>query len=184
MENITNVCINLLSKCNEKCIYCFRGNYQVFPSQYIQPLIHALKLLKVKKVNFTGGEPTLHPELVDFLRSFKESGFIVSTTTNATKFYPNLLSYLDWISFSIDSLNPETLRKLGRSPIILDITNQYLEVIRNQNLKVKVKINTVLTFINANKENIRDIAENLVNKIGNLSISNFRSYFLNSFGHS
>ena len=68
-------------------------------------LKEAKKELKVKFVDFTGGEPLLHPEIVDFLKEAKRLKYYTSITTN-TLLYPKyaekLKGLVDFLLFSID----------------------------------------------------------------------------------
>ena len=157
---IENVCLNATLVCNEKCIYCFRGEGALFlNAEKAKVLVRTFRNLEIKKINLTGGEPTLVPEIGLIINIFKKEGFIVSMTTNGTRFLPNLVEQLDWVSFSIDSLDKGILKKLGRSPILLDNVQKYLHYIRNKNLGVRVKINSVFTAINSTEENLISLAD-------------------------
>jgi len=70
----------------------------------------ALKKLKVKVIDFTGGEPLLHRQIDVFCRMAKEMGFITTLTTN-TLLYPKwaekLKGLVDMLHFSLDSAYKE-----------------------------------------------------------------------------
>ena len=67
--------------------------------------------MKVKVIDFTGGEPLLHRELPQFLALAKELGFITTVTTN-TLLYPKygaqLRGLVDMLHFSLDSVDRDT----------------------------------------------------------------------------
>lgn len=69
-------------------------------------------------INFTGGEPTLHPQLVDFLQMCRDAGIRrLTISTNGLKLhdeaYVRKLAALDArIVLSLDTLRPETDRIL------------------------------------------------------------------------
>lgn len=77
--------------CNLRCPWCHNPSL-VYPEQYA-PLIPEEEVLsflstrksKLKAVVVSGGEPTLQPDLLTFLRKLKELGFLVKLDTNGTR---------------------------------------------------------------------------------------------------
>ncbi len=76
--------------CNYKCVYCH--NYNLIPLESETGLIDEKEVwdyLEKRKgyvdaVTVTGGEPTLQPDLKDFLRKLKDMGFYVKLDSNGT----------------------------------------------------------------------------------------------------
>lgn len=70
--------------------------------------------MKVKVIDFTGGEPLLHRELGEFLGLAKELGFITTVTSNGL-LYPKrakeLKGKIDMLHFSLDSFDKATHNK-------------------------------------------------------------------------
>lgn len=69
--------VSLTNKCNLKCKYCFvahshRGQGHMKKSTF-HKLIENIKELKTKRVFFAGGEPTIHPEFIEFCEIIKEN---------------------------------------------------------------------------------------------------------------
>ncbi|BCJ96865.1 anaerobic ribonucleoside-triphosphate reductase activating protein [Anaerocolumna cellulosilytica] len=87
-----------LGGCNFRCPYCHNASLVLSP--FNQPAIskdEIFKILNKRKrilegVCITGGEPTLYPELIDFIREIKSMGFKVKLDTNGSN--PKLLSTL------------------------------------------------------------------------------------------
>ena len=103
-------------RCNASCGFC---DIWEKPSPYIKlenvkANLLALKKLKVKVIDFTGGEPLLHRELGDFLTLAKQLGFITTVTSNGL-LYPKraaeLKGKVDMLHFSLDSFDKETHNK-------------------------------------------------------------------------
>lgn len=70
----------------------------------------ALRKMKVKVIDFTGGEPLLHRELPAFLKLAKDLGFITTVTTNALlypKYGDKLKGLVDMLHFSLDSIDKD-----------------------------------------------------------------------------
>ncbi len=109
---------------------------------------------KTVRLNFAGGEPLLYdtkiPELVEYARG---TGFEVSLITNASRLSSELIStlapQLSWMGLSIDSINPDTNRAIGRVDrrgMLLDFEHlaKDIAVARKANPSLRLKINTVV----------------------------------------
>lgn len=76
--------------CNLRCPWCHNSSL-VYPERYA-PLIPEEEVIsflesrrgKLKAVVVSGGEPTLQPDLLEFLRKLKEMGYLVKLDTNGT----------------------------------------------------------------------------------------------------
>ena len=99
-------------RCVNKCIFCSSaGSIKKFKN-HILNLEEIIKILKEKRkkgfksVNFTGGEPTLHPQFVNLVKKAKELGYRIYVGTNG-KMFENKdfcrksAPFLDEICFSI-----------------------------------------------------------------------------------
>jgi len=79
-----------LSRCNFRCPFCQNPdlvlNYKGLPSINPEEIINYLSLNKkwVDALSITGGEPTLHKDLPDFIKEIKKRGFLVELETNGT----------------------------------------------------------------------------------------------------
>ncbi len=98
-------------RCNATCSFC---DIWEQPSPLIdladaERNLDDLRRLGVRIVDFTGGEPLLHPEIGRLLAMARERRFITTLTTN-TLLYPKRASELagkvDMLHFSIDSHDP------------------------------------------------------------------------------
>jgi len=144
----------LTYRCNAKCGFC---DIWEIPSPYVtlenvKENLLDLKKMKVRVIDFTGGEPLLHRQLPEFLTLAKDLGFLTTVTTN-TLLYPKqaeaLAGKVDMLHFSLDSVDEEThnqsrgvacfdhllrsikiAKKLGERPdILFTVTNDNLDEI-------------------------------------------------------
>lgn len=124
---VPSVNFHLWQPCNMRCKFCF-ATFQdvkktVLPKGHL-PENEALEVVKrlaeygFEKMTFVGGEPTLCPWLSQLIRLAKEKGMTTMLVTNGTQLHSKFLQenrdYLDWITLSIDSLNPKINEKAGR----------------------------------------------------------------------
>ena len=89
-------CTVFLGYCNFRCPYCHNKELFTNPKP-IMGSISFLEWLKGKQgkldgVAITGGEPTLHERLPEFIRKIKDLGFLVKVDTNGYK--PGVLQQL------------------------------------------------------------------------------------------
>ena len=98
-------------RCNATCSFC---DIWEQPSPLIDLSDAArnlddLRRLGVRIIDFTGGEPLLHPQIGALLRMAKDRGFLTTVTTNGL-LYPkraeSLRGLVDLLHFSIDSPIP------------------------------------------------------------------------------
>lgn len=84
--------------CNMRCGYCHNPEL-VLPEQYAdsipeQQILNFLRTRtdKLQGVVISGGEPTMHEDLPDFIRKIKDMGYLVKLDTNGTS--PDMLQRL------------------------------------------------------------------------------------------
>ncbi|WP_329028119.1 radical SAM protein [Streptomyces sp. NBC_00690] len=80
--------IQICEPCNEKCAHYFvsatkRGDYMPL-GQVRKRLIPQLAEARVTRVTLTGGEPFMHPDLIEIAAAFRQAGMGVGVCTNAT----------------------------------------------------------------------------------------------------
>ncbi|MCQ2795910.1 MAG: anaerobic ribonucleoside-triphosphate reductase activating protein [Bacilli bacterium] len=75
--------------CNFRCPFCHNGSLVLNQHNPIIPWSEIQDLLKNRKgkidaVVITGGEPLIHPDIVDKIKEIKEMGYMVKLDTNGT----------------------------------------------------------------------------------------------------
>jgi len=94
--------------CNLHCPFCHNWRLVLEPKGPFLSEKEALEILQKRKnyidaVVITGGEPTLHQDIPNFLRTLKDYGFIVKLDTNG--FFPRVLEkcldYVDYVALDV-----------------------------------------------------------------------------------
>ena len=79
-------------------------------SSDVQAAIDITKKLGMDNIHLTGGEPTLHPDIIGIISRIKEEGLSVAITTHGeispSKFDEILYSGVDSINFSLHAITP------------------------------------------------------------------------------
>lgn len=92
-----HICTTLFtSGCNFACPFCHnsglvKGTEEVIPTRDILDYLDKRKNV-IDSVCISGGEPTLQPDLPDFIKTIKDMGYSVKLDTNGTNL--NMLKYL------------------------------------------------------------------------------------------
>ena len=152
-QEVRSVNWHITQRCNYKCKFCFSQNLdrEVTSLEKAEEILQYLRRIGMKKINFVGGEPTLHPLFFETVKLAKAKGFVVSVVSNG--YYLNrdiicqLKPFVDWIGLSIDSADEEVEVALGRGngghvKKIIELT----AIIHESG--IKLKINTTVTRLN------------------------------------
>jgi pyruvate formate lyase activating enzyme len=130
-----------LQGCNLRCPFCHSHNLisQEMPNEVV-PLDGVMALLEDRRgwidgVVVSGGEPTIHPELPEFLAAFKSIGCAVKLDTNGT--YPGMLSDLidmglvDYVAMDLKApLEPARYAAAAGGPVDVNAVGRSVEILR------------------------------------------------------
>ncbi len=151
--NITTVNYHLVPHCNAKCTFCF-ATFPGIPKRDQPSFTHASKVLDAisdagaTRVNFAGGEPTLHPQLGELIRHAKRLGLATSIVTNGAKLAGLLEEIepaeLDWVALSVDSASDRVNMASGRSARPGYAAKMRLLASQLKQASIGIKLNTVV----------------------------------------
>ena len=150
---INYVGIEVTSKCNRNCNFCFSRNKTKKQLSY-KRLCSGLDILKelgIKKVNITGGEPLLRDDVISIAMYSKKLNFHTSISTNGI-----LIRELDNFNYAIDCLSI-SLDNIKKNSNLHNNFNIVKKIIKKYNSKYHnfiLKVNTVVTPFN-----ISDVSE-------------------------
>lgn len=125
--------ISLTDACNLRCVYCmpenmtFRPRHELMSDEEILHLVAVGASLGVEKIRLTGGEPSIHPSVVELVRGIASTPGIkdVAMTTNALLLdklaQPLADAGLHRVNISIDTLDPDKFHRITRWGHIEDV---------------------------------------------------------------
>lgn len=112
---LIGVYLEIISSCNQKCIYCY--NEEIIKKIYqldlktIKTILSDAKEMGVDIITLSGGEPLLHKNFFEILEFCKVNEISVNIISNATliteKAAKKLSNYNPGIQFTLDSGIPE-----------------------------------------------------------------------------
>ena len=135
--------ISPAGSCNHRCIYCAL-DFMEYQPRFLDTVVLKKRLkemgkLGVKSIMYAGeGEPFLHKDIADIIKSTKMSGIDAAVTTNGVLFNKKLadlaLPYLSWIKVSINAAKAGTYAKIHRAR-----PEDFSKVIKNMAYAAKIR---------------------------------------------
>ena len=99
-------------ECKRNCKFCidkYRGTNEYISIEDVKKGLDFAEKLQVKDIFLTGGEPTMHPNIVEIAKLVKQRNFNLVMTTNYDN--PHIMKALDGIvdSFNVSYYNQQEL---------------------------------------------------------------------------
>lgn len=139
--------------CNFRCPFCHNGSLVVDPDSQPQiPEEEIFSFLQKRKgiltgICITGGEPTLQPDLEDFIRRIRSLGYLIKLDTNGYR--PDVLSQLlkekllDYVAMDIKSSPEHYARTAGLKQLDLSLIEQSAALVRNAGIAYEFRTTVV-----------------------------------------
>jgi len=114
----------------------------------------------IEGICITGGEPTIHPDLIDFIRKIKNMGFLIKLDTNGSN--PEILQKLidarlvDFIAMDIKS-SQENYEKTTRVKIDLNQIKKSIKIIKDSGIDYEFRTTVVPELVD--EEDIKKIGQ-------------------------
>ncbi|MDO9303089.1 MAG: GTP 3',8-cyclase MoaA [Anaerolineales bacterium] len=152
---ITYLRISLTDRCNLRCVYCipkegrqWQPHAGQLSAEEIARVVETATQGGVKRVRLTGGEPLIHPQVVEIVRRIASIPNIeeVSLTTNAMLLerlaQPLANAGLKRVNISLDSLDSDKFRRITRGG---DLTRVWKGIAAAERAHLApIKLNTVI----------------------------------------
>ncbi len=176
-------CTVFLTRCNFRCPFCYSRELVLEEEIEKQPKMEIenfFSFLEEKRglldaCVVCGGEPTLNPELKDFLKRIKEKGFLIKIDTNG--YLPEKLKELieerlvDYIAMDIKApLSEEKYSQAAGTKVDVERIKKSIELIKNSGIDYEFRT-TIVPGLHE-KEDIIEMAK---------AIGPAKRYFLQSF---
>lgn len=160
MKKKYKINLHILEACNFGCRQCFSkfGTKKLLSVKDWEKIVdNCIAGADVAEFNIAGGEPMLYPGLVELVKYIRSKGVKVSLITNGSlideEWIKNYAGLYKTIGFSVDSLNDETNKKIGRydrneKTIPAGMIVELCGLIRKYAPGCRIKINTVVSALN------------------------------------
>ena len=160
MKKKYKINLHILEACNFKCRQCCSkfGTKKLLSVKDWEKIVdNCIAGADVAEFNIAGGEPMLYPGLVELVQYIRDKGVKVSLITNGSlmdeEWIKSYAGMYETIGFSVDSINDETNRKIGRcdrngKAIPAGRIVELCGLIRKYAPECRIKINTVVSALN------------------------------------
>lgn len=176
-------CTIFLGHCNFRCPFCHNAGLVLEPeNEPVIPIEEILGTLKKRKgildgVCITGGEPTVHKKLPEFIQQIKKMDYSVKLDTNGTN--PQMVQdmvkagLVDYVAMDIKNAPDKYGDTAGIARVDLEAVNETVEFLKSG--KVDYEFRTTVTRELHKKEDFLKIRKWL---------SGSRRYFLQAYKES
>ncbi|HOO37200.1 MAG TPA: anaerobic ribonucleoside-triphosphate reductase activating protein [Deltaproteobacteria bacterium] len=143
--------------CNFACPYCHNPEL-VDPKRFVQPLDQDEVIAFLKKragqldaVVITGGEPMIHADLIEFMKTIKDMGYLIKLDTNGTS--PDMLTkaiegdIVDYVAMDIKA-PLERYEMVTGTPVNTDAIKSSIDLIMNARLPYEFRTTLVRSLLN------------------------------------
>ena len=169
-------------KCNLNCNHCWiDGDYKknnIFNIELLKIILPVMKKMGLRSVCLTGGEPTLHPQILEIIKLFYDTSISITLLTNGlllTKDFCKTISNLNlFCSVSLDGALSETHDGIRGKKGAYNITISGIQYL----LEYEIPFEVIFAVQKRNEHEIYDFI-NFIEKIG---VKNVKFNFLNYNG--
>ena len=154
VKNISwhNLYIELSDKCNLSCSYCYNDSSkqksQMLSTETVIQLIDQAKSLGVSRIDLSGGEPLLYPNIKKLINHIEQNGMSVNIITNATYFEKWLVTETkSTFQITLDGKDLETHSKTRSIENYYDVIKA-LNIIHDYNVGKRVMLRCNLSRYN------------------------------------
>ena len=165
--------LDLTTACNYKCDHCIDWdilNAKVkHADQTLRDQMSEMAARGMRSVILIGGgEPTLYPDFVGFVKHLKELGLQVAVVTNGSRNHKilEIAPYLtagDWVRLSLDSGENETFQKMHNptpATLTLDEICSWIPKIKAVNPAFQLGFSFIITWSGGTRDDVK-IIENI-----------------------
>ena len=148
---IDTIYVEITNRCNLNCATCYnrsgmnRETVEIAP-ETLEMLIETCRPYGLRRLLFSGGEPTLQPDLEDFIRRVRALGYAVKLDTNGYR--PEVLERLiseglvDYIAMDIKS-SREGYSRLAGVPVDIDKIEQSVRIIMHSGVPYEFRTTVI-----------------------------------------
>lgn len=160
---LTNLHIEITSKCNERCIHCYipHGNKvtHIAPDLFYD-ILNQCNDMRLLHLTLSGGEPMLHKNFCDFLRQCREYNFSVNVLSNLTLLNDKIIEEMKanpllGVQVSLYSMNPSIHDGITKMKGSFEKTKTAILKLINNDIPLQISC----PIIKENKDSYNDVIE-------------------------
>lgn len=142
--DIYSLKVRLDTECNLTCEMCsWKKQTIALPKNSLEGLISRARIVGVRFIAVTGGEPTMYPDIKDNLKFIKDNGLRVSLSTNGylkPERLKELIPYIDVVDISMDSADPDLHDRIRGKVGVFPVTMKSVRLLAEAGLKPHINV--------------------------------------------
>ncbi|MBI3617958.1 MAG: radical SAM protein [Candidatus Omnitrophica bacterium] len=142
--DINSMKIRLDTECNLTCEMCsWKKQTIALPKDSLKKLILRARIIGVRVIAVTGGEPTMLPGIKDNLKFIKDNGLRVSLSTNGylePARLKELIPYIDVVDISMDSADEALHDRIRGKVGAFNVTMGSIRLLAEANLRPHINV--------------------------------------------
>lgn len=143
-SDIDTMKIRLDTECNLTCEMCsWKKQTIALPKDSLRGLILRSRIVGVRVISVTGGEPTMLPDIKENLKFIKDNGLRVALSTNGylePERLKELIPYIDEVDISMDSDDPKLHDRIRGKVGAFHVTMNSIRLLAEANLKPHINV--------------------------------------------
>ena len=143
-SGINSMKIRLDTECNLTCEMCsWKKQTIALPKDSLRKLILRARIVGVRVIAVTGGEPTMLPDIKDSLKYIKDNGLLVSLSTNGylePARLKELIPYIDLVDISMDSADAALHDRIRGKVGAFNVTMKSIRLLAEVNLRPHINV--------------------------------------------
>ena len=153
-------CILFTQGCNYNCPFCQNSGLISCHKDQLIDLDEIFAYLKKRQnilqgVVISGGEPTIQPDLIDFVKKVKELGYLVKLDTNGSN--PSVIKYLidnklvDYIAMDIKNIFDEYIGIVNLRKVNVDKIKESINIIKSSSVEHEFRTTIMQNYHDVDK---------------------------------
>lgn len=162
---LENVILHITDACESRCPYCYASsdmkNYHHADVDKIYSIIKELSKASVSHISLLGGDPILHPQLIDIAKKIRSYGISPSVMSNTMRFsesFDEIVQIFDLFETTIHGECSGIHDRFSGNPGVYDLLVHNLKELSERNAEIGIAVN----IIPQNCENIYNMIASLV----------------------
>lgn len=152
---LKHISVRVTDDCNLSCPDCYvlRKSRYMSLDTYLSKILIPFAEMGGKSIGFTGGEPLLHNQIIEFIREAKQQGFMTSLVTNGLLLNAKIIDELedaglDRIQISMDTVESKLFDDIREEGFFEELTQRIIPRLNKSSIKL-----TVVAILNNFREN-------------------------------
>lgn len=140
--------VDITSECNERCIHCYIPNAVKNKAKHISlqkfcKLTDEFVKLGGSNIVLSGGEPLMHPEIIEILQDCKRKGLGIAIFSNLTLLDKRLMEVIksanvDLVQVSVYSVSPTIHDKITKKKGSLAKTLSAIKMLQSEGINIQI----------------------------------------------